>query len=185
MTGVSWFEARAYCQWLTQQLKSEFTSAGLSQHEVRLPLEDQWERAARAANATKADARRWPWGDDETAAPHMANVEGAGCESVSAVATFAANPIGLHDMAGNVWQWQDNLYAQKGKVTDFRVGKSAALKATGKLSDADRRALRGGSWYITADLARCAYRDRSLPDFAYNYDSVGVRVVLSLVDSES
>ena len=183
VTGVSWFEARAYCRWLSEQLQDEMTSAGLSNHEARLPLEVQWERAARAASASTADARRWPWGDDEAAATRMANIRGTGCKDASAVATFVVNPIGLYDMAGNVWQWQDNLHTGEREAMDVRVTRNKALKARGKPSDADTPALRGGSWNFPADLARCAYRLGSLPVDASHFASV--RVVLSMVDSES
>jgi formylglycine-generating enzyme required for sulfatase activity len=60
------------------------------------------------------------------------------------------------DMAGNVWEWQENWYHETEK---------------------SRRALRGGSWNDSSDVLRCTTRDGSNPDDRYSY--VGFRVALA------
>src|SRR3989338_7753692 len=63
VVGVTWYEAQAYCLWLSDKLKSQLTTG----YAVRLPTEAQWEKAARIvgqiANLPYKDAGLWPWGD--------------------------------------------------------------------------------------------------------------------------
>ena len=89
VTGVSWHDAAAYCQWLSEQLKAT----------VRLPTEAEWELAARGK-----EGLRFPWGQDwNERAAESAETGGR----VRAVKSFPANrsPFGAYDMAGNVWEW--------------------------------------------------------------------------------
>jgi formylglycine-generating enzyme required for sulfatase activity len=207
VTGVSWFEARAYARWLSAQLAPQLTGA-LKGYAVTLPTEDQWERAAKADAWQTVGHTRWPlpWGDEEANAHRYANVDGNKLGRPNAVGLFECNPLGLADMAGNVWEWQDNLYqprpsgtavqgALKGvaralgiandtvdgkapMATYARVAKEAAPKRGADLKDTDRPALRGGSWLHSTEGARCAYRLGGRPDGSD--PDTGVRVVLSL-----
>lgn len=177
--GVNWFEARAYARWLNSELRASIESVGLdSGWEIMLPTEVQWERAALAASKTTAKIQRWPWGNDEESAEQCANV-GNSLRSACGVGLYPSNPIGLCDMAGNVWEWMDNLYTFK--PNDFariRNGqKLAGLMSPGKL---DLPASRGGSWSVDIEDARCACRNKFDP-FECSSD-LGFRVVLSLAD---
>jgi len=120
VTLVDWFDAAAFCAW-----------AG-----GRLPSEVEWEKGARGA-----DARRWPWGDEEDAS-RAAVGTGPKHGTTSPVGAHAAggSPYGLLDMAGNVWEWTASGHGQ-GEVV-----------------------LRGGS-FASPGLAwaRCAMRSRSRP----------------------
>ena len=90
--NVSWEDAIAYCEWLSEQ-----TGRG-----YRLPSEAEWEYAARGGTAT----RYW-WGDE--VGKNRANLRDSGSqwsgEQTSPVGSFDANPFGLHDVHGNVWEW--------------------------------------------------------------------------------
>jgi formylglycine-generating enzyme required for sulfatase activity len=170
VTGVSWFEAMAYCAWLDARLRgSDQTGFSLPEgHRIRLPTEAEWEKAAR-----HADARRFPWGDadwDES----RANISDSGIERATAVGMYplGATPAGVHDAAGNVWEWTLSDY---GEYPYSPLGRLAVDP------EPLPRVVRGGSWYGIRRLARCAYRLRYLPDlFRYG---LGFRVVVSLADS--
>ena len=184
VTGVTWFEARAYARWLDTQLTSaQRALLGPKRWEVRLPTENQWERAARASSLTASHSERWPWGDDEKIATQRANISGSGIGHASSVGVFAANAIGLHDMAGNAWQWMDNLYKNSPDVKFPAVERDYQLKTHTDLDKCDLLALRGGSWINNPEYASCSYRGGDLPG-NWNYN-IGLRVVLSLAKSEA
>ena len=174
VTDITWFEARAYAAWLSGQMRGELDAAGLEGYAARLPTEPQWERAARAKDLNAAHTGLWPWGDDKLTAAQQANVEGSKIERASTVGVFAPNAIGLHDIAGNAWEWMDNRYEQSRQEAFKRI--SPAENLTNERSDAV--SLRGGSWLFVPENASCSYRLRLLP---VNSDlNIGVRVVLSL-----
>ncbi len=97
VTGVSWWEARAYCAWLTEE------SSVPAGWRAELPTESQWEKAARGPLSGDLPRRRFPWGDrwDHTTDP--ANSRPLGL-SACPVGLFALDesPYGVWDMAGNV-----------------------------------------------------------------------------------
>jgi formylglycine-generating enzyme required for sulfatase activity len=150
---VSWYEAVAFCRWLSQQLG----------YEIGLPSEQQWEKAARGT-----DGRKYPWGNGYRAG--FANVDEketkAGpsyLEQTSAVGLYrqGASPYGLMDMAGNVWEWCLNKYDDL---------EETAIDASG-----GSRVLRGGAWDRNPEYARSANRSGALPDLRFS--PWGFRVV--------
>jgi formylglycine-generating enzyme required for sulfatase activity len=135
---ISWYEATAFCRWLDARLRARGElPAGW---QVRLPNEQEWEKAARGS-----DGREYPWGEyrdghaniDETphGGPHY-------LQQTSAVGIYpnGASPWGALDMAGNVWEWCADPYDPKDR------------------SGTAPRVVRGGSWYPHRDHCRCAYR---------------------------
>lgn len=182
--GISWFEARAYARWLDGQLRGQLqATAGLHSYRVMLPTELQWERAARAQTLAAAHTDPWPWDHDgkgvEAAAAKLANIEPSGVGRACSVGALAPNAIGLYDMAGNVWEWQDNLYAT-GPDGFERIARERVLARHEEWAKADCPAVRGGSWILRPEHARCSYRIWIPPGNWAN--NLGFRVVLSLAE---
>ncbi len=145
MAGVTWYAARAYCLWLSL-LESDNAL-------YRLPTEAEWEYAAAGE-----EGRLYPWstgkGEPDKTLANYNNNEGV----TTSVGRYpeGATPEGLHDMAGNVWEWTEDLY---------REGK-------------DWRAQRGGAYYSSeADALRCSSRVYVYPGYSSNF--VGFRVIRS------
>ena len=168
VVGVSWHDALAYCEWLTDKLRASPCTpeplAHLLRHEgwrISLPSEAQWEKAA-----CGDDGRAYPWGADPD--PDRANYADSEIGGTSSVGCFpdGASPYGVLDMSGNVdeWcltKWRDNY---KSKPDDSPEGD-------------DRRVLRGGSYDFVACYVRCASRGRFYP-LNRSFD-LGFRVVAS------
>ncbi len=150
--GVSWYEAVAFCTWLSHQLGRE----------VRLPTEAEWERAARST-----DGRTYPWGgrwDREQCNNMRLNIG-----STTVVGIFPAGDAlsGAVDMSGNVreWcstKWRDNYADYEAQVDDDLDGTTP-------------RVLRGGSFANHHDHVRCAARSRNSPN--YRSRNYGFRVL--------
>ncbi|TSA07091.1 MAG: hypothetical protein D4R77_05130, partial [Planctomycetaceae bacterium] len=100
---VSWKETTDFCKKLTEIERKDGTLKG--NEEYRLPTEAEWEYAARGT-----DGRRYPWG--ETWNPDRARIEGTGGgQGPAPVGSYpsGASPLGVLDMAGNVWEWVSSL----------------------------------------------------------------------------
>lgn len=154
VTLVTWSGALAYCQWIGG----------------RLPSEAEWEKAARGM-----DTRIFPWGDSEPTC-ELANFKGC-FEDTTKIGSFpkAASYYGLLDMAGNVWEWTADWYAE-----DYYV-KSPALNPKGP-EQGILRVMRGGSWANTARYLRATYRSRCKPqDCSIN---LGFRCVMDKLKRE-
>ncbi|RIK24997.1 MAG: hypothetical protein DCC55_40925, partial [Chloroflexi bacterium] len=102
VVGVSWYEANAYCAWLTHDLRQAGTIT--VQEEVRLPTQAEWEQAARSH-----DGRDYPWGSDFF--PANANTEESNLQQTTPVHMYAAaaTPEGVCDLSGNVWEWTNDV----------------------------------------------------------------------------
>jgi formylglycine-generating enzyme required for sulfatase activity len=149
--GVSWFEAQAYCRWLSIQTGRSY----------RLPLEAEWEKAARGTKG-----RIFPWGDEWEES--RCNTVEARMNHTTPVDKFSPkgdSPFGIADMAGNVWEW-----CRSGWVDEY-------VYPEGRVPSANRRVVRSGAWDQMQDLVRSAVRHWRAPgDFANN---IGFRVVWS------
>jgi formylglycine-generating enzyme required for sulfatase activity len=155
--GVSWYEAVAFCRWLTERLR-EIGDLGESE-EVRLPTEAEWEKAARGT-----EGRRYPWGNEFDS--EKCNIVDTGIGSTSAVGIFpaGASPYGVLDMSGNVWEWC---------ATSWREGCEEPIDET--LEGTGPRVLRGGAFFNNQSHVRCACRNYHHP---FNwYSNYGFRVV--------
>ncbi len=163
ITNVSWYDALAYCAWLSERTGRRY----------RLPSEAEWEKAARGT-----DGRRYPWGDgwDATCCNIAREVQ-----STTAVVAHpsGASPYGVLDMVGNVWEWTRSLWGLNLRAPEFGYPYDPG---DGRENEAApeyvRRVLRGVSFYNDAAMARCAARYRYSPH--NTYDSVGFRVALAV-----
>jgi len=160
VVGVSWYEALAFCAWLSETWRAEGVIA--PDETVRLPTEAEWEKAARGGlspdRGRQGGARRYPWGDDPD--PNRANYSRTGIGSTSAVGCFpgGASPYGCLDMVGNVWEWTQSQ--NKEYPYDPLDGREN-LEAGDRVS----RVLRGGAFNHGEWYTRCALRFRNLPHF--------------------
>ncbi len=152
--NVSWEDAAAYSQWLSDQTGRNY----------RLPSEAQWEYAARAGTTS----RYW-WGDEP--GKNRGNFFDSGSQwsgkQTSPVGAFAANPFGLFDVHGNVWEWcLDNWHANYNEAPNDG---SAWIT-----NEKEPRSLRGGSWGLDTGSARAGYRTHLRPSGRSN--RIGFRV---------
>ena len=147
--NVSWDDTQQYVAWLSRKTGQVW----------RLPSEAEWEYAARAGTETS-----YSWRDQ--VGKNRANCWGCGSQwdgkQTAPVGSFAANPWGLFDMHGNVWEWVHDCY------TLYEAGKADARAVTG--GKCTYRVLRGGSWYSFLPwIARAGLRDNSTPESRNNY----------------
>jgi formylglycine-generating enzyme required for sulfatase activity len=157
--GVTWYEARAYCAWLSE----------VAGRACRLPTEAEWEAAVRAGRS-----RIYPWGS-RFAASKANTIEGR-VLSTTPVGVYprGVGPLGVWDGAGNVWEWMSSL---------FRPYPYQADDGREDATVAGKRVLRGGSWTTDQRYCRCACRNADRPvDFG---GSLGFRVVFPGSLSES
>jgi len=144
VVAVSWFDAVAYCDWLSR-------STG---RKCRLPTEAEWERAARGGTEDKS----FPWGDDPPQSrPSYADRWQSGPERV---AQSSPNAFGLYDICENVHEWCSDWY----QADYYAI--SPERNPHGPESGS-RRSSRGGSWRHHIKIARCAARSSIPPDFRY------------------
>lgn len=171
--SVSWYDAMAFCAWLSiklgyEQTLAEWVKEGKTYHTypgVRLPTEWEWQWAAQGDTGWT-----YPWGDEYI--PGYANIDevssGVGpyyLRETTAVGMYPQGvaPCGAMDMIGNVWEWCLNEY---GTPYNTRLGGET------------HRVVRGGSWYLSFRSARAAVRNWGLPLSRLNYR--GFRVVVRL-----
>lgn len=135
-----------------------------------LPTEAQWEYACRAGSTTifalgdtltENDARCT--GDD----PKTANEKLVGNDDPVAVGSYPANPWGLKDMHGNVWEWCADFYAQY--PNSLQNDPKGPEKG-------DERVARGGCWNVDSFYCRSARRSKTAPSMGYSY--IGMRLAL-------
>ncbi|HXP01302.1 MAG TPA: SUMF1/EgtB/PvdO family nonheme iron enzyme [Luteibacter sp.] len=172
--NVSWNDAKAYADWLSQRSGKKY----------RLPSEAEFEYALRAGSTTKY----W-WGDSNPSS-RIENLTGGGDRSGSGrrwsnafsgykdgywgpapVMSFTPNPFGLYDMGGNVSEWvadcwHDN-YIRAPRTAEAWVNPGCT-----------RRVIRGGSWGSAPDMVRSAYRQGAAADL--RNARVGFRIVREL-----
>jgi len=147
VVGVSWFDAVAYCRWLSEQ----------TGHDYQLPSEAEWEKAARGD-----DGRLYPWGNEWDAS--RCNFQSDDTTSVTAHPA-GESPYGCLDMAGNVWEWTSTLWGDDWQTPEFPYPYNASdgrddLQAPNNIN----RIFRGGSFNEEMSQLRCSTRRFYAPD---------------------
>ncbi|MDD2815355.1 MAG: SUMF1/EgtB/PvdO family nonheme iron enzyme [Thiotrichaceae bacterium] len=155
---VSWLDACAFCEHLSQRLDRTF----------RLPTEAEWEYACRAGTETA-------FSFGEIVSTERANYDGSygyhgGGKGVyrkrtTPVGRFPPNAFGLYDMHGNVWEWTCSEYAP------YRDKKAMLCNS----SPEGQRVLRGGSWFNLPEHMRSSHRNSEGTSNRYYY--IGFRIV--------
>lgn len=156
VVGVSWYEAVAFCNWLTYTQRQPESANG-AQPIYRLPGEAEWEYAARGAN----DGRNFPWGN--TFERGRANTAEAGFGGTTPVTHFPAgvSPLGVWDLAGNVFEWTLSKWGGNWQELQFYYP-YRAQDGRQDMQGSGARIMRGGSWYTLYQEALCARRSRYL-----------------------
>ncbi|UCH93190.1 MAG: SUMF1/EgtB/PvdO family nonheme iron enzyme [Candidatus Aminicenantes bacterium] len=141
VVAVTWYAARAYCFWLScleAAVKGDNRLEDISRlaEIYRLPDEKEWEWAA--GGNPDGSVRPYPWRQDRGEPnPNLANYnQNVGATTPVGRYPQGATPHGLMDMAGNVWEWMENLYSENEPWPSFR----------------------GGSWFNDVSALRCSAR---------------------------
>jgi formylglycine-generating enzyme required for sulfatase activity len=147
VTGVTWYEALAYCQWLKEKTEKEYS----------LPSEAQWEKACRADSKNL-----YPWGDEfddqrcNHSRSHVAPVD----------AYSAQSAYGCYDLVGNVRQWTCTLWGKNRITPDpeyaypWKNNNRNDLNANRQI----RRVVRGSAMKDGINMHRCSARSGQVPD---------------------
>jgi len=177
---VRWSDAVKYCNkrsameglepcYDLQSWQCNFAANG-----YRLPTEAEWEYACRAGTETA-----YYFGDSPSKLSNHAWFEDNSGGKPRPVGGKPANPWGLHDMHGNLWQWCNDFY----QVDYYQQSpeKDPPGPKTG-----ETKVVRGGAWKFSADSCRSGYRYNENPGYAdvcFGYDIYGFRCVRNAPDS--
>ncbi len=149
---------------------------------LNLPTEAQWEAASRAGSDR-------PYGFGDRLSPTNSNIAGASYRRVydrpkyghqdwddgfgahAPVGSLMANPFGVHDMHGNVWEWCRDDFSDYRVVPDEGTGRRRDSSARTKI-------FRGGSFNDPDFISRSSYRNHSQPEFRFN--AIGVRASIDM-----
>jgi formylglycine-generating enzyme required for sulfatase activity/serine/threonine protein kinase len=153
---ITWNDAVAYCDWLSQQEQTTY----------RLPTEAEWEYACRAGTTA-----HYSFGDDVNLLAQYAWYDGNSSSGPHPVGTKLPNAFGLFDMHGNLWEWCADYFETRW------YEKFSPIDPNGP-SSGTSRVLRGGNFTPSASQCRSAYRADNPPSGRFN--SVGFRVVREL-----
>lgn len=151
VVGVSWYEAIAFCRWLSD----------VSGETISLPTDQQWQRAAQGD-----DNRSYTWGDEFDPTRCNTTVKGARGQlrqptPVRRYEGVGDSPFGVVDMLGNVFEWCS---------TDYYSGETTIQREIWRM-------MRGGSWFHFPEIATLLYRQEEFPYRRHNF--VGFRIAKS------
>lgn len=152
VTGITWEDAYAYCDWLSDFSKKKY----------RLPTEAEWEYAARGG----LTGMIYPWGNDINKL--RANYGKNYSEGTTSAGKTKPNDFGICDMAGNAAEWTADWYS------DEYYGQSPKENPKGPASGS-KKVVRGGAWNDDPEDIRVSVRKDESPTSTSEY--IGFRVV--------
>ncbi|MDR1130639.1 MAG: formylglycine-generating enzyme family protein [Prevotellaceae bacterium] len=186
VVGVSWKQATAFCHWRSYHAKEKRYRNQYPAHEYRLPMEVEFEYAARGG----LEGNLYPWGS-------MYNTNSSGCflanfkpqrgdyaldgfSRTSPVAQYEPNEFGLYDMAGNVSEWVNDTYDENGyETTHDLVPVYHQHVFKGDKASKKRKVVRGGSWKDISYFMQTGARNYDYMDSTHSY--IGFRTVRDAV----
>ncbi len=157
VTQVSWNDAQAYCQWLSEKDKADY----------RLPTETEWEYACRAGTTTQ-----YSFGDDASEFDQQGWHLGNANFNCHPVAGMKPNALGLFDMHGNLEEWCGTQF-------DEATYSKKSVDALPAAASNSLYAVRGGHWFYSAAFGRSAFRGSGLPTLRFN--TLGFRVAQKII----
>ena len=169
--NVNWYDAMAFCRWLSWQMGGSIDLTKIDEWTVRLPTEMEWEKAARAQTGWD-----YPWGPKylEGHANIDETYQKAGTYYLRKTSAVGIYPQGdarhwkqpISDLSGNVWEW---CLTDRNNPSDSATGENLSSKSL--------RVLRGGSWDYDQVAARAVYRD-TFDEYFRFYLNIGFRMIL-------
>ena len=166
--NISWYEVQNFIDKLNKRLglKGCYGMPKVSAKCLRLPTEAEWEFAARGGTTTA-----YSFGDDPTLLDKYGQYAENSNKQTHRIRAKEANPFGLYDMHGNVWEWVQDIYKE-----NLPGGEDPIENITSSLTPL--RAIRGGSGNESTKYLRSAYRSNGRPEQGYNV--VGFRLAKNL-----
>ncbi|WP_204493393.1 SUMF1/EgtB/PvdO family nonheme iron enzyme [Archangium primigenium] len=181
INGVSWYDAKAFCE----------------AHGKHLPTEAEWEKAARGP-----DGGLYPWGDAPATCARaiIRDARGRSCGHTQRSRTHAdvgrpepvgsrpPNAYGLYDMAGNAWEWVADWYSPSWKACGEAcqgVDPKGPCGGAQPCPGHTQKVVRGGSWYWPAEYATAVYRRPHVPANRPVFHHFGFRCAASLEEARA
>jgi len=166
--SVGWDDAQSFIAKLNQRTGKKY----------RLPTEAEWEYAARAATTTpywwgsQASHDHANYGEDKCCGGYKSGKDQ--WENTAPVNSMAANPLGLHHILGNVWEWVQDCWHD-----NYQGAPTEAREWHENCRNADHRVFRGGSWLYYPSGLRSSNRSGNAASFRLNLD-IGFRLAQDL-----
>jgi formylglycine-generating enzyme len=187
VVGVSWVQASAFSKWRTKYMNDALNREGIADvQDYELPLESQWEYAARGG----LDLSMYPWGGPYTRnytgcflanfKPLRGNYIDDGNVYTGKVGSYEPNEYGLYDMAGNVSEWTRGAYHKSAYI--FQHDLQPDYQYNAKPQDPPvmkAKVIRGGSWKDIAYYLQTSSRDFEFQDSTKSW--IGFRNVRAYI----